>query len=698
MNRRNYPPRCKAIGCIEVHEKHYCKICHDEDSYHLSSKCPSENISRQMAPTKEIYQKYPANSIVKSSFLPPNSNQITGDVYRKNQISSQNYPTTQKNPTTRKFTVLQKPYNNFSNSYAINRTDPIKGYENTNLRNSFPNNTSLTAQNNNYGVYGTYSAKKHCKVADCTEEHPYHFCRICNSQDSDHFSSACPIKIEENKVDPGYSQPSSFNRSNRFDKNYSYSDKYQQPQSFTNKGSETRKIAAPSNQMRYSSIQPTFSRNVPEYENIAVPKYALEDDDIAVAKSKSYVGKGIKLPNGDQLRWREISTILKELQSKSARINLEECLKSLYNSDFLKLSGFKMFIDENKLRRKIDFSNTVLPFMAKMALKLPEFFPSAELKILPQQSNGSVSLTKDQVCCLLAHMFFGTISNNSKPKMQETMNFKEVLSNPSKINVQKLYCLFNYFFNAATQKSFGGEIVYSRSVEFQSRFLDEWTNSRRVLQDFEIDTTGKIENNTSNNTLEVDFANKFIGGGALDTGAVQEEIRFFISPECIPSMLFFENFEDNEVGYIKGTEKVNWCEGYSINFEFRGDFKAVAKDNILVMDAIKFNGLGEQFTERNILREVNKAFLGFSGGGQKIITGKWGCGAFKGDPQLKFLIQWMACSELGKKMKFCSFGEKSLGKTKEMLYKFRTKTVGDLMKKILAYKPNRIDLFEYLMK
>ena len=33
--------------------------------------------------------------------------------------------------------------------------------------------------------------------------------------------------------------------------------------------------------------------------------------------------------------------------------------------------------------------------------------------------------------------------------------------------------------------------------------------------------------------LQVDFANKFIGGGVLGHGAVQEEIRFLICPELL---------------------------------------------------------------------------------------------------------------------------------------------------------------------
>ena len=35
-----------------------------------------------------------------------------------------------------------------------------------------------------------------------------------------------------------------------------------------------------------------------------------------------------------------------------------------------------------------------------------------------------------------------------------------------------------------------------------------------------------------------------------------------------------------------------------------------------------------------------------------VITGRWGCGAFGGDEQLKLLIQWIAATEAGRDMVF----------------------------------------------
>jgi poly(ADP-ribose) glycohydrolase len=39
------------------------------------------------------------------------------------------------------------------------------------------------------------------------------------------------------------------------------------------------------------------------------------------------------------------------------------------------------------------------------------------------------------------------------------------------------------------------------------------------------------------------------------------------------------------------------------------------------------------------------------------VTGKWGCGAFGGDPELKFVIQWLAASWADRNMMFVNWGE-----------------------------------------
>ncbi|KAH0623454.1 hypothetical protein JD844_006215 [Phrynosoma platyrhinos] len=56
---------------------------------------------------------------------------------------------------------------------------------------------------------------------------------------------------------------------------------------------------------------------------------------------------------------------------------------------------------------------------------------------------------------------------------------------------------------------------------------------------------GTIENN-GHGMLQVDFANRFVGGGVTGAGLVQEEIRFLINPELIVSRLITEVLDHNE--------------------------------------------------------------------------------------------------------------------------------------------------------
>ncbi len=55
------------------------------------------------------------------------------------------------------------------------------------------------------------------------------------------------------------------------------------------------------------------------------------------------------------------------------------------------------------------------------------------------------------------------------------------------------------------------------------------------------------------------------------------------------------------------------------------------------------------------LHQIRKTIL------RPVATGNWGCGAFKGDPQFKCLLQWMAVSASGRpEMKYYPFNEKCL--------------------------------------
>lgn len=77
----------------------------------------------------------------------------------------------------------------------------------------------------------------------------------------------------------------------------------------------------------------------------------------------------------------------------------------------------------------------------------------------------------------------------------------------------------------------------------------------------ELSLTGLIED--EKNAIQVDFANKFLGGGVLTHGCVQEEIMMLESPEMLTSLLIAEKMDANESITICGCLKISQGEKYS---------------------------------------------------------------------------------------------------------------------------------------
>ncbi|KAI6192063.1 Poly(ADP-ribose) glycohydrolase-like [Aphelenchoides bicaudatus] len=172
----------------------------------------------------------------------------------------------------------------------------------------------------------------------------------------------------------------------------------------------------------------------------------------------------------------------------------------------------------------------------------------------------------------------------------------------------------------------------------------------------------------------VDFANNFIGGGVLRHGTVQEEIRFIIAPETLVSCLLCEQMNKSEAIFILGTQQYSNYTGYRNYFKYvpRDTSKEVVTRNsfghysscIIAIDAIRYTRPEKQFIRALIDREIRKAYVGFAvklpDELRVIATGNWGCGAFNGNLQLKFLIQLIAASVAGRSLHYFTFGDKKL--------------------------------------
>lgn len=80
-----------------------------------------------------------------------------------------------------------------------------------------------------------------------------------------------------------------------------------------------------------------------------------------------------------------------------------------------------------------------------------------------------------------------------------------------------------------------------------------------------------------------------------------------------------------------------------------------------------------------------------------VATGNWGCGVFRGDVQLKFLLQWIACSVLGKKIIYCPFANKRLVEVEKVVGLVRGVKVGELYSAMMKLNKEK-GVFEQIIK
>lgn len=215
-------------------------------------------------------------------------------------------------------------------------------------------------------------------------------------------------------------------------------------------------------------------------------------------------------------------------------------------------------------------------------------------------------------------------------------------------------------------------------LTFQRRYVNpnnmpKWDTCDLKFSDikFHINSSGTIETN-GDGMLQVDFANKFIGGGVLGHGCVQEEIRFVICAELLVSRLFTECMKPQEALLIVGAEQFSLYSGYASSFEFAGDFVDQTprdcfrrrKCNIIAIDALYFQNKNNQFQEVLMRRELNKAYVGFysklNSPAPPVASGNWGCGAFRGDARLKSLLQLIVCCFCRRNLVYFTFGDDKL--------------------------------------
>ncbi|XP_060525028.1 poly(ADP-ribose) glycohydrolase isoform X2 [Cylas formicarius] len=412
-----------------------------------------------------------------------------------------------------------------------------------------------------------------------------------------------------------------------------------------------------------------------------------DDDHVRMPYSRSNLFP-VKEGNTEtaKSRWKLITDSLSKTITSAEQ--LENSIHS-YNVNLPRFSALHYFFYEVCSEDERDlFFSSLLPKIITLALSLSEIVPGS-LPILKQNYNRSVSLSQLQIGCLLANAFLCTFPWKKRDPTSPGVpgvNFIRLFSANDRLERQKcvaekIRCLCNYF-KRITEKEPVGVITFERKFIPRSE-MPRWDTAENNLGNTKIHicSTGTIENDGLG-FLQVDFANKNIGGGVLGYGCVQEEIRFVICPELIVSRLFVEQLGSGEAVIITGAERYNDYLGYGDTFVWSKniiddvpfDIYGRRRTSICVIDATRFHKPQDQFHSSLILKELNKAYVGFSSREKEnlapVATGNWGCGAFRGSKKLKTLIQLMACTAAGRDLVYYSFGDEELREDFSNMYLF----------------------------
>eukprot|EP01084_Bolivina_argentea_P165680 287802_1 len=397
----------------------------------------------------------------------------------------------------------------------------------------------------------------------------------------------------------------------------------------------------------------------------------------------------IKLPFQEAEKWAHIQKIFETDINKfeNELKYLQYLFKQLASHPADKFTSFLQKLKDKNQTFKIysTFIKNTLPFMInQLILNMPSLFnKDYNLKILKECCNKKVTLTRGQIASLLAACFFSLIAEHCSFACElNTAGFKG-----------KFNCWIHYFeyvrMKGIESDWFNKETVtvYRRCMSVEQLYPilahNNLLTNETQLCEFTVHHEGCIEDDII--AIHSDFANMLIGGGVLNGGRVQEEIRFTINSECVISKLLCpDEMRNNESIIILGSQQFFNYSGYGYKFKFNGYrniYNIPIIDNrlatcIVGIDAIHFYYSREQCNIDMLIREISKCYIGYCLSNDEIgykmdiiSTGNWGCGIFQGDPMVKAMIQWISVSLSKRKISYYTFKDKRVVTNLEPLIK-----------------------------
>ena len=370
-----------------------------------------------------------------------------------------------------------------------------------------------------------------------------------------------------------------------------------------------------------------------------------------------------ELPHNNKAFWEKVKERLKIIPNNIKELNI------------IFFDGKCKFFDilEKTHKEESEEFFKVYQYLQNLALNLEKELP-AKIPILKKNTKAKYELTRRQVGLLFFLSFFNLIDlKQEKGLKNKRFIVFQLLLSLTETKFEFGRCFLNYLTIIGKWLSENNIILDEKIKYIRDTNILDFNNLDKGIKlcDIKIYEKGSLFSGES--SYFVDFANQYIGGGVLEGGCVQEEILFAIEPEAIVSMFFMEVMSSNDAIRIDNIIQYSNYTGYGFNFKFNGsaiDINKIKKNKIIAIDAcIQETDYYGNIDKKEINRDILKAFVGFnlvnfeneSNEEKSIATGNWGCGAFGGDHELKFLQQWIAASFAGiERLDYYTFGENEM--------------------------------------
>ena len=338
--------------------------------------------------------------------------------------------------------------------------------------------------------------------------------------------------------------------------------------------------------------------------------------------------------------------------------------------------------------------------ISKLVLDMKDIFPDGEIEILKSKTTDKIILTRKEVALIFVLGFFDIFGLNvEKLNISINYNFFDVTDSSDGPVFAKGRSFINYMTVIGKWLEENNPILNEKITYLRENKQVDFQNFENIqkLCDIQIIEQGSMFNTEAK--FCIDFANKYIGGGALSGGCVQEEILFAVEPEAIVSMFLMEVMDDNDAIRIDNLIQYSNYSGYAFSFKYEEsaikDEQNLIRHNIIAIDAVCSYSGGVD--KESIKRDLIKAYVGFNlinfddkdvaKMPKTISSGNWGCGAFGGDYELKFIQQWLAATYAGvEKLYYYTFGENEMNTIVKYKEEMKSLNADDLLNTMMSAK------------